>query len=220
MTQVRKTRIQQTLKARQHDFTLLLDQVHKPQNLSAMMRTADSVGVPQIHAVELVSAIKTYKDISAGSKPWVTLNHHEGLDSAIEALESMNAQWVAAHFSHRAVSFREVDWTLPTVLILGAERDGVSPELAERANIHAVIPQMGMVRSLNVSVAAAVILYEMQLQRELAGLYDVERSLTQLEENKLFEALQPKLAQYCRQKGWPYPKLDAHGVVDNPELIK
>lgn len=213
MTAARKGKIEQMLKHRQLDFTLLLDQVHKPQNISALMRTADSVGVPEIHAVELETAIKTYKDISADSKSWVKLHCYESLSAATDALEPMGAQWVAAHFSDRAISFREVDWTKPTVFILGAERDGVSPVLADRADIHTTIAQMGLVQSLNVSVAAAVIMYEMQLQREMAGLYKSERALTQEEEKTVFEALQPKLAEYCRRKGWPYPKLDEHGVT-------
>ena len=85
------------------------------------------------------------------------------------------ARVYAAHLSPEAVDYRAVDYTVPCALVLGNERDGVSPEAAALADAHVVIPMLGMVRSLNVSVAAAVILFEAQRQRLAAGLYDAPR---------------------------------------------
>jgi tRNA (guanosine-2'-O-)-methyltransferase len=111
------------------------------------------------------------------------------------------------------VDFREVDYTLPTAVLLGAELFGVSAGALEEADVRIGIPMMGMARSLNVSVAAALVLYEAQRQREKAGLYDRCRLDAPRQAALLFEWTHPKLARTLRETGQTYPELDESGDI-------
>ncbi|GEM87094.1 TrmH family RNA methyltransferase [Meiothermus granaticius] len=196
MTPERLQRLRTVLDRRQPDLTVLLEQVHKPHNFSAILRTCDAVGVLEAHAVlpskglpplpeaegeaagSLLSAIgsgKTYSESSGSAAKWMFLQAHPDTASAFKHLRARGFQIYAAHLSETAVDYRTVDYTAPTCVLLGAEKWGVSAEAAEGADAHVAIPMLGMVQSLNVSVAAAVILFEAQRQRLQAGLYDQPR---------------------------------------------
>lgn len=174
-TPERMARIREVLSRRQPDLTVLLENVHKPHNLSAILRTCDAVGVLRAHAVNPTGGVPTFNETSGGSHKWVELQVHPDIQSAISHLKGQGFQVLAAHLSEGALDFREVDYTKPTAVLLGAEKWGVSEEAAALSDLHIKIPMMGMVQSLNVSVAAAVILFEAQRQRIRAGFYSVPR---------------------------------------------
>lgn len=115
---------------------------------------------------------RTYSESSGSAAKWMFLQTHADTAAAFEHLRARGFRVYAAHLSEAAVDYRAVDYTGPTCVLLGAEKWGVSEEAAEAAEAHIVIPMQGMVQSLNVSVAAAVILFEAQRQRLDAGLYD------------------------------------------------
>jgi len=216
MTVSRLQRVQQVLARRQPDVAVVLDEVHKPHNLSAIIRTCDAVGVPDVYAVANQAGLKALSGTAKGSDRWVSLNIHKTIDDAVTLLKQYNMAIYAAHLSDRAVDFREADFTKPCAVIMGAERDGVGARAAELADQHIVIPMLGMVESLNVSVATAVILYELQRQREAAGFYDQCHYDETVQKKMLFEWLQPKLARYCQDKKIPYPELDEEGDIVEP----
>lgn len=212
MTKARLNRIEQVLKTRQLDVGILLDQVHKSHNLSAIMRTCDAVGVSDIQALETKAKhLKVYNNATGGTGGWVNLQVHNKREDAFKAARNGNRKVYAAHLSDKAVDYQKVDYTKPCVILLGAEKPGVSDEAADMADEHIIIPMHGMVESLNVSVAAAVILFEMQRQRLAAGLYN-QMQLSEAEFEKLkFEWMQPKMARHCIDKNLPYPELDEDG---------
>ena len=110
-----------------------------------------------------------------------------------------------------------MDYTRPTALLLGAELRGVSPEAAALADHHAGLPMRGLATSLNVSVAAALFLYEAARQREAAGLYENCRLSDEQFARTLFEWCHPDIAARCQTKGLPYPPLTADGdLAANP----
>ena len=123
---------------------------------------------------------------------------------------------IAAHPSPEAVDYREIDYTQPTALLLGAERRGQSAAGLALAHRHAVVPMHGHVRSLNVSVAAAVVLFEAARQRTAAGLYDRRRLADELYRNTLFEWGHPGVAAWCKRHGEPYPALADDGSIATP----
>ncbi|MDC0534817.1 tRNA (guanosine(18)-2'-O)-methyltransferase TrmH [Francisellaceae bacterium] len=214
MTQSRLQRIQDTLSQRQQDVTVLLDQVHKPHNLSAIIRTCDAVGIPKVHAIESKDQpLRAYRSTSQGSERWVDLEVHNNPIPLIKQFQQEGKQVLAAQLSDKAVDFREIDFTKPTALVMGAEKWGVSEETANAVDQHIIIPMHGMVESLNVSVATALILFEMQRQRLGKGFYDKDKTICS---KNLFEWIQPKMAKLCQQKGWPYPELDQDGDILNP----
>tara|TARA_R110002167_G_scaffold273754_2_gene479885 strand:+ start:862 stop:1575 length:714 start_codon:yes stop_codon:yes gene_type:complete len=221
MSAERLQRIIHTLSHRQNDVTVLLDEVHKPHNLSAIIRTCDAVGVPEVHAIETADQeLKTFRRATAGSERWVNLNIHPHSDkqSTIEKFKSEGKQVLAAQLSDKAVCYREINFTRPTALIMGAEKWGVSPEIADQVDQHIIVPMHGMVESLNVSVATALILFELERQRQAAGMYqndclDLDNPAIQ---KIIFEWMQPKMARMCREKDWEYPPLDQDGDILNP----
>ena len=188
MTPERLAKIRAVLDKRQPDLTVLMERVHKPHNFSAILRSCDAVGVLEAHAIPAKHGLpdleeaagldlksKTFNETSGSAAKWVGLQVHPDTLSALNHLKSRGFQVLAAHFSERALDYRQADYTRPTCILLGTEKWGVSPEAAEQADAHILIPMMGMVRSLNVSVAAAVILFEAQRQRLQAGFYQQPR---------------------------------------------
>jgi tRNA (guanosine-2'-O-)-methyltransferase len=217
MTPERHATLSAALARRQPDLTVLADNVHKPHNVAALMRSCDAVGVFEIHAVGSAATSRRAVGISGGTAPWVKVRRHATISAAAVELKSNGFQIVAAHFSDTAVDYREPDYTRPTALLLGAELYGVSPEAAELADLHAVLPMRGLVASLNVSVAAALFLYEAARQREAAGMYAQCRLSPELYAETLFEWCYPEIAARCRLKSLPYPALTAEGeLCSNP----
>lgn len=209
----RNKKIIELLKRRQIDLTVIMDEVHKPHNLAAVVRTCDAVGVGEVHAVYPEEMIKACHGTAMGSNRWVKTNQHAELKTGIEQLKSEGKKVLAAHFSDKAVDFRSIDYTQPTALLLGSEKDGVSQAAAEMADEHILVPMLGMVQSLNVSVACAIILYEAQRQRQQAGMYD-RQQLPQATFDRLrFEWLHPQVKEFCIKHKIRYPVIDEHGDI-------
>ncbi|MEF1284533.1 tRNA (guanosine(18)-2'-O)-methyltransferase TrmH [Vibrio sp. M250220] len=210
----RYNRIQQVLKARQSDLTLCLEEVHKPNNVSAIIRTADATGIHKIHAV-WPNKMRTLSHTSAGARNWVDVETHDSIEQAISELKFQGMQVLVTNLSESAVDFRDIDYTKPTAIILGSEKVGASEQAKEMADQDIIIPMVGMVQSLNVSVASAVILYEAQRQRQAAGMYDNEISSVPEEtiNHLLFERGHPVLAKVAKRKKLPYPPLDDQGQI-------
>ncbi|HAS6173754.1 TPA: tRNA (guanosine(18)-2'-O)-methyltransferase TrmH [Vibrio vulnificus] len=220
MNEERYQRIQQVLKARQTDLTLCLEEVHKPNNVSAMIRTADATGLHKVHAVWPTEQMKTLKNTSAGARNWVEVDTHDSIADAVSALKAQGMQVLVTNLSDSAVDFRQIDYTQPTAIILGSEKIGVSEQAKALADQDIIIPMVGMVQSLNVSVACAVILYEAQRQREAAGMYQNDKSSIDAEtiNRILFERGHPVLAKVAKRKGLAYPPLDDAGqIVADPK---
>ena len=203
------------LATRQPDLTVCLEQVHKPHNVSAIIRTADAVGVHQVHAVWPTTRMRTLVSSAAGSNSWVNVQTHRTIGDAVTHLKGQGMQILATNLSARAVDFREVDYTRPTCVLLGQEKTGITEEALALADQDIIIPMIGMVQSLNVSVASALILYEAQRQRQNAGLYRREHSMLDAEEQQrlLFEGGYPVLANVAKRKKLPCPHIDQQGQV-------
>ncbi|MEH6451887.1 MAG: tRNA (guanosine(18)-2'-O)-methyltransferase TrmH [Psychromonas sp.] len=215
MSPERLARITQMLNRRQPDLTVCLEQVHKPHNLAAIVRTADAIGVSDVHATWEDKAMRLSGKSATGSQNWVNVHSHDTTADAIAALRAQGMQIVATNLSATAVDFREVDYTKPTAILMGQEKHGISEEALALADQDVIIPMVGMCQSLNVSVASALILYEAQRQRELAGMYAGECRLPEEEAHRiLFEGGHPIFTKLCKQKNLPYPALDEEGQID------
>jgi tRNA (guanosine-2'-O-)-methyltransferase len=213
----RYDKIIELLSNRQPDLTVFMDEVHKPHNLAAIVRTADAVGIGHAHAVFPEGVRFSGHHTSSGSKRWVTTHKHPDLKTGIAEVKSQGMQVLAAHFSDKAVDFRSIDYTKPTCVLLGSELVGVSEEAAELADEHVIIPMVGMVQSLNVSVAGALIMYEAQRQRAEANMYGELKVPQDEVDYILFNALHPTIKKYCDKHNIRYPQLDDRGNIDDPE---
>ena len=197
-----------------------MDEVHKPHNLAAIVRTCDAVGIGDVHAVYPEGVLRRSHGTAMGSNRWVTTHTHDELAPAIEMLKSEGKQVLAAHFSERAVDFRSIDYTKPTVLLVGSEKFGVSEQAAELADEHILVPMLGMVQSLNVSVAAAIILYEAQRQREVAGMYQSRQLEDVYCETLRFQWLHPQVKIFCDKHQLRYPHIDENGDIFDSEWFQ
>ncbi|AWH88985.1 tRNA (guanosine(18)-2'-O)-methyltransferase TrmH [Limnobaculum parvum] len=215
MSPERYARIRHMLATRQIDLTVCLEQVHKPHNVSAIIRTADAVGVHEVHAVWPHERMKTQVASAAGSNSWVQVKTHRDIHSAVSHLKQQGMQILATNLSEKAVDFREIDYTLPTCILLGQEKTGITAEALALADSDIIIPMIGMVQSLNVSVASALILYEAQRQRQAAGMYQREGSPLSYHEQQrfLFEGGYPVLANVAKRKNLPRPHIDDNGEI-------
>jgi len=213
MTPARFHRLKATLTRRQPDLTVLAADVHKSHNISAVLRTCDATGIYRMHAVSPGGEIRRHHMVSGGSKRWVDIRIHDGLEEAIRALRGDGWRLVAAHPSDDARSFREVDYTKKIAIVLGSELEGLSAEAVSAADETIALPMEGMVASVNVSVAAAVILYEAQRQRQAAGMFDESRLESGEFDTTLFEWAYPDIAERCRTRGLSYPGLTDDGVM-------
>ena len=214
MTPQRWHKIQQVLAQRQPDLTVLTDHVHKGRNLSAIVRTCDAVGIQEIHTV--VGTDESYKAFlgtAMGSHQWVDVRRHLDLAAVVSHHQAQGFQIIAAHPADHAHDFRAIDYTKPTALLLGAEKVGVSEQALALVDEQVVIPMMGMVASLNVSVAAAIILTEVQRQRQRAGLYQQSRLSEAKHQELSFRWGYPRLARFCEQRNIAYPQVDDNGDV-------
>ncbi|WP_432695531.1 tRNA (guanosine(18)-2'-O)-methyltransferase TrmH [Marinobacterium sp. YM272] len=220
MTPEREQRLLQVLRRRQPDLTLIADKVHKPRNMAALVRNCDAVGIPKMHVVKPDHEYRRYRGTSRGSDRWVDSIIHPTLDSAIAAVRAQGMKIYAAHLSETAVDFREVDYTVPCAILMGAEKAGISEQAAAEADAHITVPMMGMVESLNVSTAAGVILIEAQRQRKEAGLYDLDRMPAAETARHMFESRYQKIASHCLTAGLPYPEYDEMGELLDPEACK
>jgi tRNA (guanosine-2'-O-)-methyltransferase len=211
----RFTRLQAVLDRRMANLTVLVEQVEKPHNLSAILRTCDAVGVLEAHAVCRGGRLPTFNSTAQGSQKWVPLNVHASIGEAMAALKQEGFQLVGTHLGVEAVPYGQGNYTGPTAFVLGAEKWGLSVEAAALVDQAVFIPMRGMVQSLNVSVAAATLLFEALRQREAAGLVP-ERGEGVPQERygaQLFEWAYPEVARWCRQEGRPYPALNGEGEI-------
>lgn len=216
MNPQRYARIREMLARRQPDLTLCMEQVHKSHNISAIIRTADAVGVHEVHAIWPGARMRTVASAAAGSNSWVRVKTHRAIDEAIGQLKAQGMQILATHLTEKAVDFRDIDYTRPTCILLGQEKTGITPHALALADQAIIIPMTGMVQSLNVSVASALILYEAQRQRQNAGLYERTTSLLAEEEQQrlLFEGGYPVLARVAKRKGLAYPAINQQGDIE------
>ncbi|HEY2650066.1 MAG TPA: RNA methyltransferase [Puia sp.] len=174
MTPERENRLRDVLNKRQQDLTVVLENVFDPHNISAVMRTCDAVGIQDIHVLN--TKIGKHKKWGARSSSsaakWLTIHEHTDATGCFNELRKKFPLILTTHLSSSAISLYEIDFINPVALIFGNEHDGVSEEIRALADGNFVIPQVGMIRSLNISVACAISLYEAFRQKQAASHYD------------------------------------------------
>ena len=206
-------RLQTVLNRRMGDLTVVLEAVDKPHNLSAILRTCDAVGVLEAHVVSLPGRPRTFNKTAKGSQKWVPLHPHPSIEECLSGLKAKGFRIYGTHLGVEAVDYRHCDFTGPTAFLLGAEKWGLSPEATELVDQALFIPMVGMVQSLNVSVAAATLLFEARRQRDLVGPGGGPGLPAELYKARLFEWCYPSVARWCQQQGRPYPALRAEGEI-------
>jgi tRNA (guanosine-2'-O-)-methyltransferase len=213
VTERRREKIDAVLAHRQPELTVLAEHLHKPKNFSAIVRTCDAVGINELHAIPGEEGLAIHWKTSQGAEKWMRVRAHDDLPGACRYLKAKGFQLVAAHLSPEAIDYRELDYTVPTALVVGTELFGVSEQALDLADYQVRIPMKGMTQSLNVSVACAIVLYEAMRQREIAGMYGQARLDRETLESQRFEWLHPAVTRFCRERNLEYPELDENGDI-------
>lgn len=216
MTPERLSIIKETLEKRQPDLTVIMENVGKPHNLAAVARTLEALGGLEIHASTNAKSIRLSQMSAGGVRKWMPVSRHNSIEDGIAHLKQRGFQIVATYLDPQAVDYREADYTRPTAILMGEELEGLSDSALALADTSIVIPMVGMAQSLNVSVAAALVLYEAYRQRDAAGMYNQRRLDDETFRKLLFEACHPQVARYCRQKQLPYPDIDENAEILEP----
>jgi len=174
MTPERHKRLQAVLSKRQNDITIVLENVFDPHNISAVMRTCDAVGVQEVYVLN--TKIPRHKKwgvkSSSSAAKWLTVHQFDNSVECFAELRKKFSRILTTHLSSDAANLYEIDLSSPIALVFGNEHSGVSEEIRALADGNFIIPQVGIIRSLNISVACAVTLYEACRQKKLAGHYD------------------------------------------------
>lgn len=174
-TERRQQRIMTVLRYRQPDLTVVLENVHDPHNVAAVLRSCDAVGVLRVHVVYTIEEPPREpfaRTTSASAAKWVDVVKHDSIASCYTALRQEGFTILATSLAPGSRDLYSVDLRQPVALVFGNEHRGVSEEAVAQADGLVVIPMYGMVQSLNISVACAVMLFEAMRQRRAAGDYD------------------------------------------------
>lgn len=186
MTPERRDKLTHVLAARQPDITVVLENVFDPHNISAVMRTCDAVGVQDIYILntKIARHRKWGAKSSSSAAKWLSVHQYEDAQECFTALRNRYEVILTTHLSSDATGLYSIDLTRPTALVFGNEHSGVSDEIRALADGNFIIPQAGIIRSLNISVACAVTLYEAFRQKNEAGHYN-QRRLDDVRYNEL-----------------------------------
>jgi len=171
VTEERLNKMKQILYTRQWTLRVFMDYVYSSHNLSAIVRTCDAVNIGKLY-YRHQKRVRLNNDITMGAHNWIFNEYIEDIEKFYQDIKKEGYQVVVTMLDETSVDFREVDYTKPTLIVLGNEVDGVSDISIKYADKKVIIPMYGMSQSLNVSVANAIMLYEAQRQRQAKGMYE------------------------------------------------
>ena len=174
MTPERTERLNNVLAKRQPGLTVVLENVSDPHNISAVMRTCDAVGIQDIYILNTKIGLHEMWSAKASSSAakWLTVHQFDEAKECFAELRKYFSKIYTTHLSSDAVDMYNLDFTESIALVFGNERSGVSEEIIALADGNFIIPQVGIIKSLNISVACAVTLYEAYRQKKNVGHYD------------------------------------------------
>jgi tRNA (guanosine-2'-O-)-methyltransferase len=191
ITEDRLNRIRDVVRNRQHDLTVILENVHDPHNIGAVLRTCDSVGISEIYVVYTEKELQERglfvgSKSSTGVRQWLHVNYYTSLAECFGEVRKKYNQVLGAVVANDSMPIYSFDLTPPIALLFGNEHGGLSDEAISMTDGRFVVPQVGFVKSLNISVACAVTLYEVFRQRLENGAYGREFG-NQDQDGQLFE---------------------------------
>jgi len=192
MTPQRIQKLKQVAALRQPNLTVILENIIDLHNLGAVLRSCDSVGIKEIFVLQTEEKLRTThlelgKRTSAGARRWIDVNYYHDVDSCFEHVRSHYDTVWSTHLDAEAKNLYELELTGSIALLFGNENLGLSEPALAQADGNFVIPQVGMVQSLNISVACAVTLYEAFRQRRAKGMYSDNLPMSPESQQALFE---------------------------------
>ncbi len=165
LTTERQAKIEKVLEGRTYSNVVVLEGIYDRGNASAVMRSAEAFGFAQIHMIELGDKFKESQRTTAGADKWVELQKWKSTAECVSELKRQGKQIVVTHLDSKSKPINQIDFSIPTALVLGNEKQGASQEMIEAADHCVIVPMGGFVQSFNISVAGALCFYQMYLSR-------------------------------------------------------
>lgn len=161
----RKGLLKEVLKDRMNHLTVVLEDVYQSHNFSAVLRSADIFGIQHVHFIENRNHLKISEDVSMGSTQWLNINRYKTFENntkeCLMQLKSKGYKIVATSLHKNSVSLQELDLKQPTALVFGTELTGISQDVEDLADEFVKLPMYGFTESFNISVCAALCMYEL-----------------------------------------------------------
>ena len=187
MTPERENKLKKVIATKQSNLTIIMENIDDPHNISACLRSCDAVGVKEVYILDSneYTAERLGKKSSASATKWLDIHKFTDIDECFAAVRAKYDKIYSTHLSTESKSLHELDLAASVALVFGNEKDGVTQDALDRSDGNFIIPQYGLIQSLNVSVACAVSLYEALRQRTNAGMYE-NGPMTAAEQSDLF----------------------------------
>lgn len=169
VTQDRYERLEDVLGKRTRSIVVVLEDIYQPHNASAVLRSCDGFGVQDVHIIENRNRFNVSRGVTIGADQWLTLHRYgnaqeEGTDYTEQCLSELKEQGykIVATTPHEAdVRIDQLSVREDLAIVFGAEYEGLTPTAMESADHFARIPMVGFSESFNISVSAALVLYEL-----------------------------------------------------------
>ena len=161
ITEERKERFLQVIRARTNHFTVAMEDVFQMHNTSAVVRTCEVFGVQQAHSIEGRFGKRLDAKIAMGAQKWVDVFRYNDTQSCIDALRAQGYQIVATTPHKDAYFLNDFDISKKSAFFFGTEKEGLSEQVLSQADTYLKIPMVGFTESLNISVAVAIVLQQL-----------------------------------------------------------
>lgn len=165
LTAERVEKVKTTSSRRTKSIVTVMDGIYDKGNISAVMRSVEALGFLEVHVCETQDSFKASNRITQGTDKWLNVTKWDKSSPCAQNLKKQGYQIVSTDLN-AAVPLSEVDFSIPTAIVFGNERDGVSKEFLEASDVNVIIPMNGFAQSFNISVAAAITLYHISLVRD------------------------------------------------------
>lgn len=201
----RLKRMYDVLNERTRYITVLMEAVDDPHNQAAVLRTAEAFGIQDVHVVTGRAPFSPNRLVTRYADQWLTLHRQPDIKTAISDLKQQGYQVYASYLGEGTIPLSEVNVSKPTVLLFGNEHSGVSEEALRLADGTFVIPMYGFVQSFNISVAAALTLYDVteRARRQVGRRYYLSHEEKKtLYEQWMWQTLHPRIRKQLEQQGY------------------
>lgn len=213
LTPKREEKFKRVIQQSQGNITVVLENVHDTHNIGAVLRSADSIGIREIYVVYTEERhsrdyLKLGKRTSGGTRKWVKVNYYNDIDACYKAVKSKYKLILGTYLKEGEVSTSmfDLDLTQSVALVFGNEAKGMTQKSIDYCDGNFIIPQVGMVTSLNISVACAVTLYEAYRQRLSKNYYEDNPTLSPTDIANLEEKFE--VNNKIHMSTWRAPRID------------
>lgn len=171
ITDERKALFEELIQKRTTYLTVVLENIYQPLNASAVLRSCDCFGIQDVHVIENYNEFKPDREVAMGASNWITVNRYDKNENntldCIQSLKNKGYKIVATSPHNSQTDLINFDLSKgKTALFFGTEVEGLSDVVLENADEHLHIPMYGFTESFNLSVSAAICLYEMRMKME------------------------------------------------------